>query len=75
MALKAIVENGYLRLKQPVDLPDGTELSLVFDDEAGTMTASEFARLDECLVRAASALDAGEGVDGELLLARLHAKQ
>ncbi|MCA9549934.1 MAG: hypothetical protein KC933_07860 [Myxococcales bacterium] len=74
MALKAVVRDGHIHFDEPVDLPDGTVLQLVLDDEAEAMDAEEFARLDAALVRAATALDAGQGVDGEALLARLRAK-
>ncbi len=75
MALRAIVRGGQLHLDEPVDLPDGTELSLVLDDdEPVEMSAAEFAQLDKKLTDAARAIDSGHWVDGAALLARLEAK-
>jgi len=74
MALKAVVRDGHICFDEPVDLPDGTELSLVLDDEGDQLPAEEFARLDAALLRAAKAIDEGRAVDGQALLARLRSK-
>lgn len=74
MALRATVKGGRLVLDEPTDLPDGTVLDLVADDESGELAAEEIQRINSALVLAATAIDAGQHVDGAELLARLEAK-
>jgi hypothetical protein len=49
--LRARVENGRLHLDEPTELPDGTELDLVIDDEGDDLTEPERQALHEALSR------------------------
>ena len=74
VALQAIVKDGRLVLDEPTDLPDGTVLELVADDETGELGPEELAQLNAALERGARALESGASVDGAALIARLRAK-
>jgi hypothetical protein len=71
MGLKAVVKDGHLRLEEPTDLPEGTELELVVDDEEGELTPDELRRINRALDRAVAQVERGQSVDGDELLARL----
>lgn len=60
VALRAIVKDGRLVLDEPTDLPDGTVLELVVDDESGELEPEELGRLNVELKRSAAALGAGQ---------------
>lgn len=49
--LRARVENGRLQLDEPTELPDGTELDLVVDDEGDDLSDHERHVLHEALLR------------------------
>lgn len=49
MALKAIVRNGRFVIDEPTDLPDGTELDLVVDDEQGEHSPEELRALNAAI--------------------------
>jgi predicted DNA-binding antitoxin AbrB/MazE fold protein len=72
-ALKARVENGRLRLDEPTDLPDGTEVELVIvgDDD---LSEEERARLHASLDRALDDEDADRVVDADAFLAEVRAE-
>jgi hypothetical protein len=74
MALKATVKGGRLVLDEPTDLPDGTVLDLVADDESGDTDAADLARINAALAKAATSIDSGRHVDGNELISRLEAK-
>jgi hypothetical protein len=57
--LRARVENGRLRLDEPVDLPDGTVVDLVADDEGDDLSDAEREALHQALLRASASADAG----------------
>lgn len=48
---RAQVKNGRLILDEPTDLPEGTVLDLVVDDEGVDLDAEERAALDDALLR------------------------
>lgn len=74
MALKAIVQDGRLKLDEETDLPDGTVVELVADDESIDMTAEELRHLNARINKSAESIAEGRGVDGETVLQRLRSK-
>lgn len=58
-ALRARVENGRLVLDEPTTLPDGTEVTLVLDDEGDDLSADERRLLHEALSAAWESAEAG----------------
>ena len=70
-ALKVRVENGRIKLDEPTDLPEGTELYLVpADDE---LDDEERAALHASIEEAERELDEGKVVSEKELWARLRA--
>ena len=59
MGLKAIVRDGRFVIDQPTDLPEGTELDLVVDDESFSLESEELQSLN--MLVAQSLEDAREG--------------
>jgi hypothetical protein len=57
--LRARVSKGRLLLDQPVNLPDGTTLDLVLDDEGDDLTPQERKALDGALSKAWRSAKAG----------------
>ena len=57
--LRARVHNGRLVVDEPTDLPEGTVLDLVVDDEGDDMDDAERAALDASITRALDAARAG----------------
>ena len=57
--LRARVHNGRLLVDEPTDLPEGTVLDLVVDDEGDDMDEAERAALDTSISRAMDAARAG----------------
>ena len=57
--LRARVHNGRLLVDEPTDLPEGTVLDLVVDDEGDDMDDAERAALDASISRALDAARAG----------------
>ncbi len=58
--LRARVEKGRLVVDEPTDLPEGTVLNLVVDDEGDDMDDAERAALDESVARGLDAARAGK---------------
>ena len=58
--LRARVRNGRLVVDEPTDLPEGTVLNLVVDDEGDDMDDAERAALDVSIARALDAARAGD---------------
>lgn len=57
--LRAQVRKGRLVMDIPTDLPDGTVLDLVVDDEGDDLSEEERTALHESLTRAWSSVKAG----------------
>ncbi|OQX70290.1 MAG: hypothetical protein B6A08_00215 [Sorangiineae bacterium NIC37A_2] len=72
MALKARVENGHLKLDEPTNLPDGTEVELVIRD-GDLLSDEERLRLHSSLDRAFDDEDSGRFVDTQAFLAEVRA--
>jgi len=56
--LRARIHKGRLIVDEPTDLPEGTVLDLVVDDEGDDMDDAERAALDASIARAVDALHA-----------------
>jgi len=72
-ALKIRVENGRIKLDEPTDLPEGTELYLVPADGGDDLDDEERAALHASIEEAERELDAGQVATEEELWARLRA--
>ena len=58
--IRARVKNGRLQLDEPTQLPEGTVLDLVVDDEGDDLDEKERAALHEAIAEGLAASDAGE---------------
>jgi hypothetical protein len=63
--LRARVINGRLVLDEPTDLPDGTVLDLVVDDEGDDLTDEERRARDAQIARGWRSVREGRGRDGQ----------
>jgi hypothetical protein len=71
-ALKAHVRNGRIVVDEPVDLPDGSEVSVYLcDSSADLMSTEERAALNGALERSLAQADAGELIDVDDVLREL----
>ena len=57
--IRAKVSRGRISLDEPTNLPDGTVLELVVDDEGDDLTDKERRALNEALCRAWESAEAG----------------
>jgi hypothetical protein len=69
--LRARVQNGRLLLDAPTELPEGTVLDLVVDDEGDDLEDDERTELHEALSRGLASAQAGLGQSGDDVLASL----
>jgi hypothetical protein len=69
--LRARVQNGRLTMDAPTELPEGTVLDLVVDDEGDDLDEEERAELDDAISRAWVSVQSGRGRSGEEVLASL----
>lgn len=73
--LIARVKNGRLVLDVPTDLPEGAEVMLYVEDELGDdLTDEERAELHAELRKSIRQLEAGEGIDGDVVMAEIRAR-
>jgi hypothetical protein len=70
-ALRARVQNGRLLLDAPTELPEGTVLDLVVDDEGDDLEDDERAELHDAISRGLASVQAGLGRSGDEVLASL----
>lgn len=71
-ALKAHVRNGRIVVDDPVDLPEGAEVSVyLYDAAADDLSPQERAALGRSLDRGIAQADAGDLIDAEAVLAEL----
>lgn len=68
-ALRARVQNGRILLDAPTDLPEGTVLDLVVDDEGDDLEDDERAELHGALSRGLASAHAGQGRSGADVIA------
>jgi hypothetical protein len=66
--IRARVKNGRLILDEPTELPEGTVLDLVVDDEGDDLDAGERRALRDAVERSVQELDAGKGRPAEDVL-------
>ena len=66
--IRARVEKGRLVIDEPTDLPEGTVLDLVADDEGDDLTDAERAALHAAIERSAADAEAGNSRPAEDVL-------
>ncbi|MEO7271780.1 MAG: hypothetical protein ABI211_07200, partial [Vicinamibacterales bacterium] len=71
MPLRARVENGRLQLDAPTELPDGTEVDLVADDEGDDLTDHERTALHQALSESWASAQAGKLRPASAIIAEL----
>lgn len=70
--LKAHVRNGRIVVDEPVDLPEGAEVSVyLYDAGADDLPPQERVALSRALERAIAQADAGDLIDDDVVLAEL----
>jgi hypothetical protein len=69
--LHARVEGGHIVVDEVTDLPEGTQLTLVMVDADDEMSPEERADLEAEVARGRAAIEAGRGISGDELLARV----
>ncbi len=76
--LIAVVKNGRLVLDEPTDLPEGAKVALHRDEERDDfgpeLDDEERAELRKSILRSMDQYDAGEGIDGDVVMAELKAR-
>jgi hypothetical protein len=72
--LRARVQDGRLRLDQPTELPEGTELDLVIDDEGDDLTERERQALHETLSRSWTSAQTGKLRPAAAIISELRRK-
>jgi len=71
-ALKAHIRNGRIVVDEPVDLPEGAEVSVyLYDASADDLPPQERAALGRALERGVAQADAGDLIDADVVLAEL----
>jgi hypothetical protein len=73
--LRARVENGRLVIDEPTDLPEGTVLDLVVDDEGDTLTDEEREALHAALERGIADASSGRVTEAGIALEGLRRKE
>ena len=73
--IRARVKNGRLILDEPTDLPEGTVLDLVLDDEGDELTPEERKILHGELRRSAREREKGQARPATKVLAELRARR
>jgi len=75
MSVRATVRNGRLIVDQPTELPEGTVLDLVVDDEGDQLDDVEREALNAAISRSLAQADAGRTASAEEILQRLRARR
>lgn len=75
MGVRATVRNGRLIVDQETDLPDGTVLDLVIDDEGDDLDQHELDALNAAISRSLDQAARGEVNPAEKILARLRERR
>ncbi len=75
MSIRARVTQGKLVVDEPTDLPEGTVLDLVVDDEGDDLDEDERRALHAHLDKALAAVNAGKGRPAADVLAELRARR
>jgi hypothetical protein len=75
MAVRAMVRSGRLILDEPTDLPEGSALDLVLDDEGDEIDARSRAALDDAISRSLREASEGRSAPADTILSRLRARR
>lgn len=75
VSVRATVRNGRLVLDQPTDLPEGTVLDLVVDDEGDQLDDRERQALDAAITRSLEQSAQGRSAPVEQILDKLRARR
>ncbi len=75
MGVRATVRNGCLVVDQPTELPDGTVLDLVVDDEGDQLDDQEREVLNAAISRSLSQSDDGRTAPVDVILDKLRARR
>lgn len=75
MSVRATVRNGRLVVDQPTDLPEGTVLDLVVDDEGDQLDPRERDALNAAISRGLQEADEGRTAPAQEILDRLRARR
>jgi hypothetical protein len=75
VSVRATVRNGRLIVDQPTDLPEGTVLDLVVDDEGDQLDDEERQALNAAISRSLAQAEEGRTAPAEEILERLRARR
>jgi hypothetical protein len=75
MGVRATVRNGRLIVDQPTELPDGTVLDLVVDDEGDQLDHDERDALNAAISRSLSQSNDGRTAPVDVILDKLRARR
>jgi hypothetical protein len=75
MSVRARVQRGRLVVDEPTELPEGTVLDLVVDDEGDELDGRERAALDASITRSLGEAGSGRVADADQVLAQLRARR
>ena len=75
MSVRATVRRGRLVVDEPTELPEGTVLDLVIDDEGDEMDAEERAALHAAIARSLEQSRDGRTAPAEDILAELRSRR
>ncbi len=75
VSVRALVHNGRLIVDQPTDLPEGTILDLVVDDEGDQLDPQDRAALDAAISRSLDQSSEGRTAPAEQILEKLRARR
>ena len=75
MGVRATVRNGRLLVDEPTELPEGTVLDLVIDDEGDDLDDAERAALNAAISRSWRQAQAGRTAPVEEILERIRARR
>jgi hypothetical protein len=75
MSVRATVRNGRLILDQPTDLPEGTVLDLVVDDEGDQLDPRERDALNAAISRSLQETEQGRTAPAGEILDKLRARR
>jgi hypothetical protein len=75
MSVRATVRNGRLTLDQPVDLPEGTVLDLVLDDEGDQLDDRERSALNAAISRSLQEAADGRTANADDIIQKLRERR
>jgi hypothetical protein len=75
MALRATVREGRLLVDEPTDLPEGTVLDLVIDDDGDDLDTAEHAAIRAAITQSLEQADQGKVAPVDAILAELRTRR